>query len=142
MNAITYNTAPVLGDYHLHMGFWFITIVCLLLYCAGYLIQCAEEGHGKLSLGSAITIPIFSIIIGIAAYNSFGKGKFCENQPVVAELLDRTYAATYRTGKYSSVVDTHVIYKTPDGEVTYRRESGKIYPQQATLYKTICTNIK
>lgn len=142
MNTITYNMVPVLGDYYSNTGFWFITGVSLLLYIAGYLIQCFDEGSIKPNWGSVIMIPIFSIIIGITAYNSFGKGELCENQPVVAELLDKTYTAHYRSGKYSSVVDTHVIYKTPDGEVTYRRESGKIYPQQATLYKTTCTTIK
>lgn len=142
MNTITYNMAPVLGDYHSQLGFWLVTGVSLLLYIIGYLIQYFDEGSIKPNLGSVIMIPIFSIIIGITAYNSFGKGQLCENQPVIAELIDKTYAETYRSGKYSSVIDTHVIYKTPDGEVTYQRSNGTIYPQQATLYKTTCTTIK
>lgn len=142
MNTITYNMTPVLGDYYSNAGFWFIFGFVVFFYAVNYLLVSSIEGDYTPSALSYIFAVISVTIIGIAGFNSFGKGELCENQPVIAELIDKTYVETYRTGKYSSVIDTHVIYKTPDGEVTYRRSNGTIYSQQATLYKTTCTTIK
>lgn len=56
------------------------------------------------------------------------------NTPVVAELMDDSWHLREKSGK-KYVENGYLMYMTPEGPVSFKRNPGQIYPQRATLYK-------
>jgi len=57
-----------------------------------------------------------------------------KNEPVIAELMDDSWHLREKSGK-RYVENGYLMYMTPEGPVSFKRNPGQIYPQRATLYK-------
>lgn len=137
---VFYGFSQTVGDYDKHIGFWVFTILVLGMSIFAYAMQSIEDDNIKPGVLSVVFIPVACLVIALIGYNSFGTGRLCENTPVIAQLVDKTPSDTYKTGKYSTENYLHVFYKTPEGEVSFKRASGVIYPERVTLYRTTCVD--
>lgn len=57
-----------------------------------------------------------------------------KNELVVVELMDDSWHLREKSGK-RYVENGYLMYMTPDGPVSFKRNTGQVYPQKATLYK-------
>ena len=58
-----------------------------------------------------------------------------KNAPVRATLMDESYMLREKSGKHSYSDNAYLMYMTPDGPVSFRRNQGQVYPKEAILYK-------
>ena len=58
-----------------------------------------------------------------------------KNEPVRATLMDESYMLREKSGKHSYSDNAYLMYMTPDGPVSFRRNQGQVYPKEAILYK-------
>lgn len=58
-----------------------------------------------------------------------------ENIPVNGILVDQYAQQEYTTGKNKRLIDqAYIVYRVPEGEVSFRRGTGVVYPKEAILY--------
>lgn len=111
--------------------FFMVAIAAVVLWFAAW--SDTELGWG----GHMCFLVVASGILAVAFYTreTYEPPK---NTRVVGELVDN-YEALVRekTGKatYADVPYSYVIYKLPDGsQVSFKRESGRVYPKNVYLY--------
>ncbi len=57
------------------------------------------------------------------------------NQKVVGTLVQQYSQEEYTTGKHKQLINQgYVVYRVPEGEVSFRRGTGVVYPKNAILY--------
>lgn len=130
-------TLTQLADPNLsHSGFYVIMGITFLFSLVVFFIGVAEFGY-TYKEASAFPICMVALLFLAAYHNSFNvKSPVPTNEPVTATLVSGYETVERTTGKYPHDVNVaYVIYKTPDGEVSFKREQGKIYPKSAILYR-------
>jgi hypothetical protein len=138
-----YTMHPIAGSYDHHGGFYTICFLAAVVLAAFYIWNYYDskkpEEEQEIDKKVKILVPaicLFSLMTtGWASYNTGDKP---ENKPVVAQLikseesLERTKLSKHR---YGDIPKMFVIYKVPEGEVTFPRHSGVVYPDSVILYK-------
>lgn len=126
-----YYTLTQLADPNLsHVGFYAIMGITLLFSLVVFFIGLVDFGY-TYKEASVFPICMTALVLFPTYHNSFNvKSPVPTNEPVTATLVERT------TGKYPHDVNVaYVIYKTPDGEVSFKRGQGHVYPKTAVLYR-------
>lgn len=134
-----YTTVPLIDPNTVHTGFWLLFAMFFLIaaFCAAATIE-VTDAEGK-SIGKIVLvhIGIFTALMAYPFYDSFiYQRPIPKNEPVTAHkvMFDSTTAMT--SGKYpKQYIAGIVIYKTPDGEVTFKTHDGMVYPDTVVLYK-------
>lgn len=129
-----YYTTEMLADPNTtHVGFY-VTIGFIVMF---NMVMLAADGIERYLREFKYHFPFWLVVLCIIAHFSFSQQPVPLNEPVVAELItsfDEDFEV--RNGKRSTIVTGNfVVYKVPEGEVIYRRSSGKVFPKTATLYK-------
>ena len=136
-----YTLHPEVGTFNSHTQFYFIVAVCILfaIIWVGLLVE--DNRKEKRELGTVVrtTVPssIF-LLFAISAVVSFTTGTVPANVQVKATLvknIELDERVKVSKLKYEIQPRMHVVYMTPDGEVTFPRRSGVVYPEVVILYK-------
>lgn len=142
MAYYTTQPLPPIDTLNDHSGFVALAVICffLALFITAWL---TDDMHDSGTATIIVFVIVYSLMLAYPAYVSWHTGeiKTYANVPVQAELLG-TYAEVqryeYREGKSNRDVTSrykYVIYRTPDGDVTFEAGLGIAYPRVATLYK-------
>lgn len=132
-----YYTVTQLADPNLsHVGFYAITGIALMFSLVVFFIGIGELRY---TYKEAAVFPIcmLALVLLPTYHYSFNvKSPVPTNEPVTATLVSGYETVERTTGKYPHDVNVaYVIYKTPDGEVSFKRDQGNIYPKSAILYR-------
>lgn len=132
-------TTEMIADPNLsHVGFWFVVGIITLLFTP--LTMDILEDPPKTSIDwfwVKAFIALYFAVIAFSAYQSFFRlVPVPLNKPVIATLVAE-YESDERTGgKYpKNYIGQNVVYKTPDGTISFRRQNGVVYAEQVVLYK-------
>lgn len=134
MNTLYYTTTVIEDINNSHLGFWLLAIAAIIPSIVAFLIY-LETVYTKISTSQSFVVPITTwiVLMMYPFYDSYIKEyPRPKNEPVVATLV-HTYESEIRSGK-QLVSAEFVIYKVPEGEVSFRRTSGVVYSKEAVLY--------
>lgn len=136
-----YTTYPLANTADNHTGFLIIFIFSILMCVLLGFIRYSSRKTGDVDISDVVYKCIYTFFVAFVAvsgYNSYTTGIRPKNEPVVAELV-KTIETTepIRVGKrqFTSVPVMFVVYKTAEGEVSFRRAEGVVYADHAILYK-------
>ena len=101
------------------------TLLCAMLYSV------KKDPPGEYFAVQAVIVFIMSV----AFYFLWPYPPAPRNEPVRATLMDETYMLREKSGKHSYSDNSYLMYMTPDGPVSFRRNQGQVYPKEAILYK-------
>lgn len=80
-------------------------------------------------MGVVLSIAYIICFVGYANRTVY------ENIPVTGVLVDQYAQQEYTSGKNKRLIDqAYVVYRVPEGEVSFRRETGVVYPKEALLF--------
>lgn len=145
-SKIMYSFTPYPNPNQDHVGFWMVfTITIIVVLCYLALVRGMYEvdqayRRPKTLLETVfwtkahIVIPAAVLILNIAAYNSWKPVPEPSNTQVIGTLVDG-YETVVSSGKRQNSPAMFIIYQVPEGEVSFRRQSGVVYPQRVILYK-------
>ena len=130
-----YTITPLENPNDSHVGFWFLTVA---VFCSFALINVARFDETKdircktfAEYFFCIILPI--VLIAAAFHESYIKQlPVPTNIPVVGKLVG-DYSQEEKSGKVMINV-AYVVYSFPEGEVSFQRSSGVVYPKTATFY--------
>lgn len=89
-----------------------------------------NEGRNfTITMGVVMVIAYTIGLIGYAHRNVY------ENIRVTGILVNQYAQQEYTSGKSKRLIDqAYVVYRVPEGEVSFRRETGVVYPKEALLF--------
>lgn len=135
MASYTFAPLPPVDTLNSHAGFVLIAMfVCIIL-----LIWWAATNRPNHSF----FILLYILIMAYPAYESWHSGeiKVYKNEVITAELTGfwgENHKETQKSGKTTNVIDVHnqfVMYKTPDGIISFKMNPNTPYPEKAILYR-------
>lgn len=130
-----YTFAQLANENNTHTGFYII-LVFVGLCVALALLAIADDSDARWRevlqvFGGALLVLVYPF------YLSFLKEvPVPRNEAVTATLVENaSWNRAESCGKYSTCDYSYVVYMTPEGEVSFRRGQGIVYPKTAILYK-------
>lgn len=136
---LMYTIYEKIGTSSDHFGFIVLLIFAIIFVCMCLFVIVSENRNsGCRSVGYTVSasyiiagIMVFMIVSAIVSWNT---GLVYKNTPVIATLVgEEEKIVQYRSNSFRS--DVFVYYETPEGPVSFRRESGVAYPKTVILYK-------
>lgn len=130
MNTVWYTTSVIEDVNNSHIGFWLLAIAAIFLAMIFSIII-----NDTINVDShVVTSILWVLIMAYPFYESYIKEyPRPNNEPVIATLV-HTYESEIRSGK--QLISTEfVIYKVPEGDVSFRRVTGVVYAKEVVLYR-------
>lgn len=139
MASYTITPLPIIDNLHNHDGLMVIGVATLFLI----LVVWAYRASANQKTYFANYALAYIVIMGYPAYISFTTGEIItpKNEVIIAELQGfwgENHKETRQSGKTYTTVDVHnqfVVYKTPDGNISFKMHPNTPYPEKAILYR-------
>lgn len=128
-----YTFHPIVNLANSRMGFYIVVVSVIIVLLLIQLAKWGDQDDKDMFFHIVLTISAF--LVALTSHQSWAD-KPPKNEQVIATKVKETENIATSTGKDKSTFPVmHVIYKTPDGEVSFRKRDGAIYPDKAILYK-------
>lgn len=141
-----YSLQPFYDPNQDHFGFWFVLIIVTIVFLC-YLVlsrtmyEDEREDRRPKTIWAIITwtrayivIPALLSILAFTAHVSWKPVPGPSNTRVIGTLVDG-YETVELSGKRQTSPTLFVMYRVPEGDVSFKRQPGVVYPKQAILYK-------
>lgn len=130
MNTLYYTITVIEDINNSHVGFWLFAIAAIILASLFALaisnaITCNDRIVASILWVCFMAYPFYDSYI-----KEYPRPK---NEPVIATMV-HSYESEIRSGK-QLVSAEFVVYKVPEGEVSFRRTPGVVYSKEAVLYR-------
>ena len=113
----------------------FMTGVGLIFGLVISMIVVSESESYNEGRNFAITMGLVMALAYAIGIIGYAKRTIYQTIPVTGILVDQYTQQEYTTGKNKRLIDqAYVVYRVPEGEVSFRRGSGVVYPKEAVLY--------
>lgn len=137
-----YTTYPLVNTADNHTGFYLLFVLVPILIAVTRYLYLKDKRDNK--LGSDAIVACNSVyVVGIlmlvcVGYLSWTIGDRPKNEQVIADLVrgvEIIEPTVVSKGRVEAIPVMFVIYKTPEGDVSFRRKEGYVYPTRVVLYK-------
>ena len=113
-----------------------VPVILILLYAIGVLVVgLGLDLEGKYPKHYLKVHFCVLALFSALSYTFWPDKPAPKNEPVRATLMDESYMLREKSGKHSYSDNAYLMYMTPDGPVSFRRNQGQVYPKEAILYK-------
>jgi hypothetical protein len=140
MASYTFTPIPPVDTINSHAGFYILAVFIGFIILVWWAFTVEAAGR---RINHSFFILMYILIMAYPAYYSWHSGeiKVYKNEVITAELTGfwgENHQENVREGKNNRVIDVHnqfVMYKTPDGIISFKMNPNTPYPEKAILYR-------
>ena len=127
-----YSTVPFFDHTESNIGFYLTCSALLILFIFAF-----ADVNWKWKRFPKEVIAIILVVLpisGFLSFTNFGYEK-PKNEKVVGVLIGGYSTESRNMKTHTTSYTNYVTYRVPEGEVSFKRAPGQLYPERAILYR-------
>ncbi len=130
-----YTTQIIANPNDSNTGFWLVFFICSLIFCLVFIATEDDDEYTR-NIVRAFFFLIGSAVCLYVGYESRKELPVPLNQPTEAYMVGHFESNERTSGKYpKDYIAQNVVYRTPDGDISFKRKDGVVYAPKVILYK-------
>lgn len=127
-----YSTQPFFDHTDSHIGFYVTCCVLFVLFIFAF-----ADVNWKWRRFPKEVITIILVVLPISGFLSFTDYGYEKprNEQVIGVLIGEYTTEVYYNKPRRTSYTNYVTYRVPEGEISFQRAPGVLYPERAILYK-------